>query len=693
MAEQKAVTVALAGNPNVGKSTLFNAFTGSSQHTGNWPGKTVERASGHFEAQGRTIHVVDLPGTYSLAAQSPEEVIARDYIVSENPDVIINIVDATNLERNLNLTLQVLELTSKVVVALNFMDEAERGGWEVDLMMLNAALGVPVVPIVAVRREGIQELQAAMVDVADGEREMDPVSVDYGVVVEKHAADLEADLLRIGVTERRRYLALKLLEDDPEIAQALRKGLLPAFYTRATNAKSSVSAEDLRKILQRGVRLREGSKPDAKVEIVRCRFELAHEVVHKAVHRAPQQEGTLTERLDRVVTHKVWAWPTMLAILGGMVWLTVAGAGVAEPWLGAALSWLVELARQALVYTGAPPWLEASVVDGVLFGTSAVIAVMLPPMVILFTVFNILEDVGFIPRVAFNLDRLMRAMGSQGKHVLVLAMSLGCNVTGVLSSRVIENEKDRLLAIITNPLVLCSGRFGAATALAIVLFADASVSVLLSLAVLSLATALLATFVLSKTILRGEPRGFVMELPPYRMPQWRTIVRRTLIDQVGHVLLRAVLFAAPAAAIIWALGNLPVGAPFEETAIGTLVGWLDPAGRPFGLTGEMLTALFFALPAKEIIVPSLAMTHGVQSTLAETPESVLTRLSQQYSPLTSYAFMVFFMLYLPCLVTVWAAWKETRSVKWVAMSLAVPLVTASAVTVLVYQGGRLLGFS
>jgi ferrous iron transport protein B len=622
-------------------------------------------------------------------------VIARDYIVKGQPDVIINVVDATNLERNLSLTLQILELTGRVVVALNFMDEVARDGWDVNGTLLATALGVPVVPIVATRREGVEAVVAAMLEVADGSLTTRPASVDYGVAVEKHAATVEDSLRELGLRGRTRYLALKLLEDDPEIVAAFKAGRVPSSYvaSRDTQGRGTVSGEALGAVLARAARLREAGHPDAKVEMVTRRFELAHEVAHRAVRRARREKSGLTEQLDRVVTHKVWAWPIMLAVLGGMVWTTVAGAQIGQEWLSVILLWLVERVGQALAYADAPWWLQDPVVEGMLFGTATVVAVMLPPMVILFTLFNILQDIGFIPRVAFNLDRIMRAFGSQGKHVLVLTMSLGCTVTGVLSSRVIENEKDRLIAIITSPLVLCSGRLGAATGLAIVLFPGHSAPVMLSLALLSMAVALLATLVLSKTLFGREPSGFVMELPPYRMPQWRSVIRRSLSDQVGHVLGRAVLFAAPASGIIWVLGHIPAGAEFEATAIGRLVQWLGPVGRPLGLTGEMLVALLFTLPAKEIAVPALAMTHGLQSTLAETPQTALVGLAQGWSPLVSYAFLVFFMLYLPCLVTMWAIWRETRSMRWLGLSLGVPLVTATLVTLLVYQGGRALGLS
>jgi ferrous iron transport protein B len=286
----------------------------------------------------------------------------------------------------------------------------------------------------------------------------------------------------------------------------------------------------------------------------------------------------------------------------------------------------------------------------------------------------------------------MRAVGSQGKHTLVAMMSFGCNVTGVLTCRIIENAKDRIVAIVTSPLILCNGRFGAGLALIILFFGDRALLVTLVYLAVSVGAMLLATWVLNRLLFRAEPGGFVMELPPYRKPKWGQVIWRTLVHQVGHTMGRAVMIAAPATLLIWLLGNLPPGAPFERTAIGWLVRTLAPLGRPFGLTGEMLTALLFTLPAKEIVVPSLAMTYGLQTTLVDS-EAILDYLAQTWTPLVAFSFLTFFMLYLPCLVTVWATWKETHNVKWTLMSLVVPLVTASAITFLVYEGGRLLGFS
>ena len=686
----RRIVVGMAGNPNAGKSAIFNAFTGSRQHVGNWPGKTIERAQGVFHHGEWEIHLVDLPGTYSLAAQSPEEVIARDYILSAEPDVVVDVVDATCLERNLNLTLQVLELTDKVVVALNLMDEVQRQGWEIDVGALEAALGVPVMPTVAVEGKGLSALAQAIVAVAEGRQQAHPASVDYGLTIDGHVQNLEADLERLGIDGRRRWVALRLLEDDPEIVGAFKDGDLTGCCLKGDAPQ--VAAQAVQAVLRRAARLREATHPDARVEIVRRRYELAHEVSHRVARRLRPVEESRTERVDRILTHRVWSWPIMLSMLVAVLWITIQGANIPSVMLGTAFSWVAEEVRDLLVGLNAPWWAVGALVDGLVVGTGTVIAVMLPPMVIFFTAFNLLEDIGFIPRVAFNLDRLMAAVGSQGKHTLVAMMSFGCNVTGVLTSRIIENAKDRIIAVVTSPLILCNGRFGAGLALIILFFGDRALAVTLAYLAISVGAMLLATWVMNRLFFRQEPGGFVMELPPYRTPKWGQVIWRTLVAQVGHTMGRAIAIAAPATLLIWLLGNVPYGAPFERTPIGWLVRTLAPLGRSLGLTGEMLTALLFTLPAKEIIVPSLAMTYGLQTTLADSG-AVLDYLAQTWTPLVAFSFLTFFMLYLPCLVTVWAAWKETRSVKWTLMSLLVPLVTATVTTGLVYQGGRLMGFS
>jgi ferrous iron transport protein B len=535
-----------------------------------------------------------------------------------------------------------------------------------------------------------------LIEVAAGRWPTEPASVDYGLTIKGHVDSLEADLGNLGLADsdqlergRRRWVALRLLEDDPEIVHAFQIGDLSACCLGESSA--SPSPEALEAVVRKAARLRESTRPDAKVEIVRRRYEFAHDTVHGAMRRVGPARESQTEQIDRILTHRIWSWPLMLGIVVAVLWITIEGANVFSAMLDTLVGGLADWSRSVLLSLHAPWWITGSLVDGVIVGTGTVIAVMLPPMVIFFIAFNLLEDIGFLPRVAFNLDRLMQAVGSQGKHTLVAMMSFGCNVTGVLSCRIIENAKDRVVAIVTSPLVLCNGRFGAGLALIILFFGNRALTFTLIYLLISVGMMLLATWLLNRLLFRKEPGGFVMELPPYRRPKWGQVIWRTLVHQVGHTMGRAVMIAAPATLLIWMLGNIPHGAPFEQTPIGWLVRALAPLGVPLGLSGEMLTALVFTLPAKEIVVPSLAMTYGLQTTLADS-QAVLDYLVQTWTPLLAFSFLMFYMLYLPCLVTVWATWKETHSPKWTLMSMLLPLALASAVTFLVYQGGQLLGF-
>jgi len=695
--KKSKVLIALTGNPNVGKSTVFNALAGEHQHTGNWPGKTIEKAEGHLSYKDKKITVVDLPGTYSLSAHSPEEVIARDFIIQGEPDVVIIIVDATLLERNLNLTLQILEITNKVVIALNFMDEVQQQGFTIDISTLEKKLRVPVIPTIAKEGTGIDELLHKTIAVSEEKIKTNPIQVNYGLTLERAIYKLEREIYSIGIDGRSKWLALKLLEDDVEISSAFRSNRLPSSIMVSEDsikksAKPDVkSTLSLTKIFDMAQLLGEKMTPDSRIEIVRRRYATCHEIAHKTIRRLYKERVTLTEKLDRIVTHRFWAWPIMFAVFLAIFWITIEGSSAPSNMLAYWFNLVAYNGKLLLESLNVPWWIIGLLIDGLVFGIGTVIAVMLPPMVIFFVLFALMEDFGFIPRVAFNLDKVMQALGSQGKQCLTGMMSYGCNVVGVMSSRIISNEKDRLISIITSPLIICNGRFGPGIALAILFFGNHALWVMFSLIIISLAAYFLVTFILNKIFFRHESSVFMMELPPYRRPQIAKVIWRTLADRVTHVMVRAILIAAPAVLLIWLMGNMPQGQPFENTAIGILVNSLAPLGQKLGLDGEMLTALLFSLPAKEIVIPSLAMTYGLQTSLMES-ENVFAFISGSWSFLSAYAFLVFYMLYLPCLVTVWAIWKETRSLKWTMLSFITSLITAILITALIYSIGSILIF-
>lgn len=608
-----ALTVALCGNPNTGKSTLFNALTGRSQHVGNWPGKTVEKAEGKCCLQGRWLKIVDLPGTYSLAARTTEEIIARNFILGGKPDVVVAVVDATSLERGLYLVLQILELVTNVVVALNMMDAADQAGLSIDTNILRESLGVPVVPVSAATGRGLQEMVAAATAVA----------------VDKPAS--------------------------PK----------PASREKGPGWPVTVTA----------------------IQLATRRHQLARKIARAAVTwQKPPRD--LTRRIDQVVTHPWLAVPVMLALFLGVLTITIYGASPFTELLDRFFNLLARETTALLLSLHAPPWISGPLVDGLIVGVGAVISVMLPTMTIFFILFALLEDSGFIPRLAFNLDRVMQAVGSQGKHCLTCLMGYGCNIPGVMSARILEG-RHRTLAILTNSLIPCNGRLGVILPLSALFFGERGSWVTLSLLLLSLATVMLATAFLSLTVLRGENPPFLLELPPYRRPQIKRVLERTLREKVFHVLVRASLVAAPMTLLIWFLSNYPVGAGPDHTFTGKLVRLLGPAGHLLGLDGRALVAMLYALPAKEIVLGALAITGGLASSLQGSP-AVGDFLRSTWSPVTAYTFLVFFMLYLPCAYTASVIYKETRNLRWTAWGLLLPLALAVMASLAVHRLATLL---
>jgi ferrous iron transport protein B len=684
--------VALAGNPNTGKSTVFNALTGLRQHTGNWPGKTVTRAEGIFISGSDRFKLVDLPGTYSLQAASTDEEVARDTLLFGAPDVTVIVVDATRLERNLNLTLQILEITSRVVVCLNLMDEARRRGIGVDPAALSRELGVPVVPTSARGGEGIDALVEAVRAVAHREVESTPFRVPrFAPEVESAIAEVER-AVRASQPERAnaRWIALRLLNGDERVEASV-------------PAEALGAASDVRWRLT----------PDFHDRIAAGIFEAAEGIAARAkITGLERMRFDLDRALDRWLTSPVTGFPLMILMLGVVFWLTIAGANTPSAMLSTLLvetvhPWL----RDGALAIGLPWWLTGVLVDGVYLATAWVVAVMLPPMAIFFPLFTLLEDFGYLPRVAFNLDRLFRRVGAHGKQALTMCMGFGCNAAGVVATRVIDSPRERLVAIITNNFSLCNGRWPTQILMASIFLGVlappaiaglVSATAVVSVTLIGVAMMFLSSWLLTRTVLRGEATSFSLELPPYRPPQlWRTLYT-SVIDRTLIVLWRAVLFAAPAGAAIWLLGNIPVGG---ESLAAVLVRGLDPVAILIGLNGVILLAYVVAIPANEIVIPTVLMLTVL---VGGTPEvgagaGVMFELdaarigeilrANGWTTLTGVNLMLFSLLHNPCSTTIYTIYRETGSARWTAVATLLPVVLGVVICFLVAQFWRLaVGF-
>ena len=695
--------VALAGNPNTGKSTLFNRLTGLKQRVGNWPGKTVKKAEGGFEFNGKRYKIVDLPGTYSLLSASVEEEVARDFVLFGRPDVVVVVVDATALERNLNLVLQILEITDRVVIALNLMDEAKRKGIHVDHHRLRRELGVPVVPIVARTGEGVSYLMQAVEDVAEGRVTTQPHRVPLEPALQQ-AVDELVPLIRQTFPEVPvpRWVAIRLLDGDPSIEAAVRTGWLATHWGNGQTGASGPNGPSYQgeALWREVVTLRQALVEDFRDRLVESIYAEAARIARAVVRAEGESATSWEERIDRIVTHPVWGLLIMLLGLGTAFWITIVAANYPSELLARLLFAVEDLGTALFQAIGLPWWITGFVWQGVYRGLAWVVSVMLPPMAIFFPIFTILEDLGYLPRVVFNLDWLFKRAGAHGKQALTMTMGFGCNAAGVISTRIIESPRERLIAILTNNFVPCNGRWPTLIMLGTVFVAASFPSGIAAFAaagsvvgavVVGVVFTFVSSWLLSRTLLRGEASAFTLELPPYRRPDIKRILYTSIIDRTIFVLWRAVIMAAPAGGVIWLLANISVGG---LSLADHIANFLDPFGRLLGLDGVILLAYIIAIPANEIVVPTMIMVYSGAGAMVEVEGlSALRALfvdQAGWTLLTAVSLMLFVVLHNPCSTTILTIWKETGSKKWAAVGALLPLSIGFIVTFLVAQTWRLV---
>jgi ferrous iron transport protein B len=690
--------IAIAGNPNTGKSTVFNQLTGLRQHTGNWPGKTVLHARGSYTYQGKQYILVDLPGTYSLFANSEEEEVARDFLCFGQPAVTVVVLDATCLERNLNLALQILEMTENVVICVNLMDEAARNKIQVDLAKLAAILGVPVVGTSARDGKGLTQLKEVVrlvalrgkaVEQGSGSgREIEPVR--YDDPIEECLKKLVPVVCAHGEPQFKlnaRWVALRLLGGDERF-------LREWSGTGRDSAALTKTVHQVRQFLAE-----KGLGADELQDSIVSAIVRRAEAIAAQVLILPSGNYRLFDRqVDNIVTSKQWGIPLMLLLLGGVFWLTIMGANYPSELLATVFFRVEERLSALFLAAGAPAWLHGLVVLGMYRTLAWVVSVMLPPMAIFFPLFTLLEDLGYLPRVAFNLDYFFKRACAHGKQALTMCMGFGCNAAGVIACRIIESPRERLIATITNNFVPCNGRFPTLIALTTVFLVGgqgllqtlwAALSILL-LIVLSVLITLGVSKLLSKTVLQGLPSAFTLELPPYRKPQIGRIIIRSLLDRTLFVLGRAVLVAAPAGALIWLLVNTTVGG---TSVLNHCATFLDPLGRLLGMDGYILLAFFLGIPANEIVIPILIMSYsGAGSIMALSSIADLRAIFLQngWTWVTALCTMLFMLNHFPCGTTLLTIRKETQSLKWPLVAFLVPTVCGLLLCFIVAQGARLL---